>query len=233
MLLELVGTTLNLALLYIGLSKTSAIETSLISTTAPLFTVLMGILILKEKQEKHEWLGTILSFLGMITITIFPAVQAQNVDSSVIGNILIVTAILSESAYFIAAKKYYKKVPKLFVASISFLVGAVSFGLLSLWQNMGSISAVTTELSTNFSNTYVGFATFYMAVFGSIIGLTLYIKGQDAIEASEASLFRYLQPAVYLPLGVLVLNETITLSQWLGLGLILVGFVVAELGRKK
>ena len=67
-----------------------------------------------------------------------------------------------------------------------------------------------------------------MAIFGSVIGLIAYIKGQDKIEASEASLFSYLQPLIYLPLGVLLLKENISPQQLIGLGLIIIGVITAE-----
>ncbi len=72
--LELIGTTLALGLLYFGLDKTSAIEASFITTTTPIFIVLAGILYLKEKEEKHEWLGLALAFIGTALLTALPVI---------------------------------------------------------------------------------------------------------------------------------------------------------------
>jgi drug/metabolite transporter (DMT)-like permease len=72
-----------------------------------------------------------------------------------------------------------------------------------------------------------------MAIPGSVIGLISYIEGQDRIEASEASLFVYLQPLIYLPLGLILLQEKIFTQQLVGLGLILLGVIVAEKRRGK
>lgn len=233
-LLELVGTTTTLALMYLGVARTSAIEASLITTTAPLFLILLGVAVLKEKQEKSEWVGTAISFGGMILITVLPILSNGFVSygASFVGNLLVVAANLTESSYFIAAKKQYKNLPKLFVASLSFIVGSISFGLLSLWENHWGWESTVQQLTTSWQQPSAQFAVFYMAVLGSIIGLTAYIKGQDSIEASEAGIFRYLQPAVYLPLGVILLGERISSLQWLGLGLILAGFALAEMKRK-
>jgi drug/metabolite transporter (DMT)-like permease len=232
-LLELVGTTFNLGILYLGLERTTAIETSLITTTAPLFIVILSILFLREHEKKNEWFGLILSFVGVVLITALPVFTNGFIsqETSLIGNLLIVGANLLESIYYIAAKKQYQKIPKLFVASVSFIVGAITFGAAALWQSSWSLSNLTTELASNFQDQRVVFAVVYMAVFGSIIGLTAYIKGQNNIEASEASIFRYLQPLVYLPLGVIFLSEQVTLFQILGLVLILVGFFAAQYGR--
>jgi len=61
--LESLGTVFNLAILYLGLAKTTAIEASLIGTTGPIFITLAGIAFLKEKQENHEWAGLIFFIL--------------------------------------------------------------------------------------------------------------------------------------------------------------------------
>jgi drug/metabolite transporter (DMT)-like permease len=232
-LVELIGTTLNLGLLYLGVARTSAIEASLITTTAPIFTILLGIFLLKERQEKREWLGLVLSFGGMILLTLLPALThgAISYHLSLLGNLLIIGANIAESTYYITAKKAYKKLPKLMIASIGFVVGAISFGFLSLWEVGWSTTTLITDARVELSTVNVLIPVVYMAVFGSIIALTAYIKGQDIIEASEASLFRYLQPAVYLPLGVIFLKEPVYPLQLVGLVLILLGVFVAQLKK--
>lgn len=234
-LVELIGTTLNLGLLYLGVARTSAIEASLITTTAPIFTILLGIFLLKERQEKREWLGLVLSFGGMILLTLLPSLThgAISYHLSLLGNLLIVGANIAESTYYITAKKAYKKLPKLMIASIGFVVGAISFGLLSLWEVGWSTTILMTDARVELSTVNVLIPVVYMAIFGSIIALTAYIKGQDSIEASEASLFRYLQPAVYLPLGVIFLKEPVYPLQIVGLIFILLGVFVAQLKKRR
>ena len=67
-----------------------------------------------------------------------------------------------------------------------------------------------------------------MAIFGSIIGFTAYLKGQEGIEASEATLFTYLQPLIYIPMGILLLHENVSLIQIISLMIILIGVLIAE-----
>jgi drug/metabolite transporter (DMT)-like permease len=121
------------------------------------------------------------------------------------------------------AKKWYKNWPKLLVTTISFYVGTITFALLSLAELQWSLSEFITVVTQELQHPVVLWAAGYMALFGSIIGLTAYIKGQDGIEASEASLFTYLQPLVYLPLGYVLLNEKLSWYQVAALGLITLG----------
>ncbi|NCO12307.1 MAG: hypothetical protein COV78_03875 [Candidatus Pacebacteria bacterium CG11_big_fil_rev_8_21_14_0_20_34_55] len=234
-LLELIGTTLSLGLLYFGLNKTSAIEASFITTTTPIFIVLAGILYLKEKEEKHEWFGLTLAFIGTALLTALPVILNGNLFDglSLDGNLLIIGQNISIAIYYVLAKKHYKKLPKLFVASISFYVGITTFLFLSLLELNFSFSNFIAAIVNDFSSTSVWFATLYMAMFGSIIGLTSYIKGQDGIEASEAGLFTYLQPLIYVPLGIILLGEHIHPLQILSLIIIFTGVYFAEARFKK
>lgn len=229
-LLELVGTTLNLGLLYLGLQRTSAIETSLLATTAPVFTILLGMIFLKEKEERHEVVGLLFSLGGMFLITLLPLITNGSFSSqiSLLGNALILSATLAESSYYIMAKKVYHKLPKLFVATIGFLVGAISFGIISLAEVSWSLSSLVSVAVSELQVSSVQFAVGYMAILGSIVGLTAYIKGQENIEASEAILFRYLQPAIYLPLGVILLQEPVSIWQIVGLVLVVAGLTIAQ-----
>lgn len=228
--MELIGLTLTLALLYIGLDKTTALEASFISTTNPIFITLAGIIFLRERQEKREWQGLALTFLGTALLTLEPWFGSQNQinttssNQTLWGNLLIVGQNITATVYFILAKSRYKGLPKLFVAGVSFWVGLFSFLGLSLMEVQFSLTQLWTAIISDWSHPAVWIASIYMAVFGSIIGLTAYIQGQENVEASEASLFWYLQPLVYIPLGVLALKEVIT--PWQIVALILVGIGV-------
>lgn len=221
--IEIIGSGLALAALYVGLNLTSALEANLIATTVPIFVTLGGIFLLKERIEKHEFKGLSIAFVGTIFLTLIPffSLNGQFTHFSIWGNLLIILHNVANVFYFPLAKKVYKGLPKFFVSSVAFLVALVFFALLSLWES-GSIPIQELQ------NLNVLWPAFYMAIFGSIIGLTTYIKGQENIETSEASLFWYLQPLVYIPLGYFVLGEHINIFQIISLSTILFGVYLAE-----
>jgi drug/metabolite transporter (DMT)-like permease len=228
--IEVIGTIFCLGVLYLGLRQTTALEANLISSASPLFVTLGGIWILKEREEKHEWLGLALALSGTLLLIVLPLFQSMGGlrHVSVLGNLLILSSLIGNMVYIPLAKRYYAGIPKLFGTSIGFLVGAVSFSLISLTEMSGSLTQLWQIARIETQIPEVQTASIYMAVFGSIIGLTALIKGQDGIEVSEATLFGYLSPLVYLPLGYLILKEAPTPIQILGLSLTLVGVWIAE-----
>lgn len=232
-LLELLGTTLALFLIYEGLDRTSALEANLIATTSPLFTILAGVLILKEKQEKNETLGVGIALVATVLLIVLPGLQQiSNQSISLYGNVLVFIHTLVAGVYYVLAKKLYRKIPKFFATAVSFYVGMISFFIINLAQHGWSTAQLVNTTRAHFAYPSVWISTIALAVFGSLIGLTAYIKGQDGIEASEASFFFYLQPLVYIPLGYLLLGESVTPTQLGLLGIILAGVMIAERRQK-
>lgn len=229
--IESLQTIIALALIYEGLARTTALEASLIVTALPFFVTLGGIIFLREKEEPHEWAGLLLALSGTIFLAVEPAINGSLFDGriSLLGNLLVIAYNFGMAAYLLAAKKAYRQLPKFFTTSISFWLGLAAFALLSMWKQQlgpGELLAVSLE---QLKNPAVLFASLYMAVFGSIIGLTAYIIGQARMEASEASLFTYLEPLVYVPLAVFFLQEPVTPGVIVAMVLIAAGVLVAEI----
>jgi drug/metabolite transporter (DMT)-like permease len=234
-IIELIGTTVSLWLLYTGLQQTGAIEASLLSSSQPLFVTLGGIIILREKVEKNERIGLILAMLGTLVLVLLPLFNGMAVISgiSLAGNAMVMVSVALNMVYFPLTKKYYAKIPKLFAGVASFYLGLISFFLLS-WYEIGfSVSDLVNTTIQELTIPSVLLAGSYMAIFGSVIGYTAYLKGQDGIEASEASLFYYLQPLIYIPMGMMFLGEKVVPLQILALLLVIVGVLLAELRFRK
>ncbi len=231
-LLEVIQVSVGLSFLYLGLKETTALETSFIATSLPLFIIIGGIVFLREKQEKNEWLGLILAIIGTLIITLEPLWHGTDgFGGSLTGNLLILGYNISTAIYFLLAKKYYRKLPKLLVSGLSFYVGALTFAIFSLLELGGNLTNLVTAISIDLDSYLVWGVIAYAAILGSIVGLTAYIKGQDGIEASEASLFTYLQPVIYIPLGFWLLGEAASLGQIFALAIIILGVYIA--GKKK
>ena len=233
-LIEILGGTLALSLLYSGLSMTSAIEASLITTTTPIFVSVLAVMILKEREEKHEIIGLSIAFIGTLLLTLLPIFNGHSQLSgmSLTGNLLVITQNITIAFYYVLVKKHYQKIPKIFVATISFYVCLFTFAPLSALE-AGGISQLISAISQDLQHLSVWVAGGYMALFGSIIGFTAYLKGQEGIEASEATLFTYFQPLVYIPMGIWLLNENISSIQIISLLIILLGVVIAEKRTRK
>lgn len=233
---ESIGTALTLTLLYIGLQYTTSIEASLITATSPLFITLGGWFFLHEVIEKHERAGLGIALVGSLILALSPILisNGHNNTFSLLGSALIFLQELAYVAYLIMIKKHYQKIPKFFITTVSFYVGLITFLFLSWWELDFSTPVLLATISQElFQNRQLFLTSIYMALGGSILGLTAYLKGHDLIEASEASLFWYLQPLVAIPAGILVLHEKFTTAQIVAMLFILAGVFLAEKRKKR
>lgn len=229
-LLEILGTVISLLLLYEGVARTTAVEASLIAITWPIFVTIGGVLWLKEKEELHEFLGLILAIAGTTILVVKPLVNGTSFSANIIGNLLIVGQNISIAIYYLAAKKVYAPLNKWAVTHLSFWVGIIGFALLSFFD--GSPLSALSQVITN-PSPWPLTAIIYMAVAGSILGLTLYLIGQDKIEASEAAVFTYLEPVISIPAAMLLLRESVGPLEILGAAIIALGVYLVEVRPKK
>ena len=225
-LLELAGLAIPILILYEGMSRTSALEASLIGSTGPLFVILGGIVFLRERESKREWQGLALSFLGSALLILEPLWNGHGfVGSSLTGNVLILTHNIIWAFYAVFAKQYYKKKPPLALGSLYYLGTAAIYFIILSTQNL----LPNFELLTN---TYVLYPILYMAIFGGIIGNIFYLYAASRIEVSEANLFTYLNGIFAIPAAFLLLGETPSLTTLFAIVVIAYGVYRAELKPK-
>lgn len=222
---EVLGSVLALGALYLGLAKTSSVEANLISSTWPVILTFGGIFLLKEREQKNEYLGLFLAVIGTFILVGRPLLEGQ-ANGHLTGNLLVLLYSVLNAAYLLLAKKYYHQLNKWAVTFISFWTSAVSIFIVSLYLNFSPLEFLTSGLWNLSAWPLV--AILYMAIFGSIIGLSLYLLGQGLIEASEASLFSYLYPAIGIPASIILLGEAVSPIDIVALAIILVGVYIAE-----
>ncbi len=73
----------------------------------------------------------------------------------------------------------------------------------------------------------------YMSLISGFLAYILYQKGLEKIEASESSLFTYLQPLFGIPIAIILLKETTSIYFLVGAILIAIGVIYAEKHGKK
>lgn len=90
----LCGSIIAPLMLLHGLEETSAINTSLLLNTEPLFTVLIAFILLKERGAKKDYLSILLLLIGVVFITTGGEFQSLTLTTEITGNLLIVGACL-------------------------------------------------------------------------------------------------------------------------------------------
>jgi len=218
------ATTVALGFLFLGLSRTSVIETGLIGAVSPLIVTIGGMLFLKEHVTKREIRGILIALAGAL-LTVFSPFFTGDGQLRFTGNLFLVLYLISDASAILIAKSMLKqKFKPLLISSFSFLVGAVTIiptAIASLGLN--EILTAITNLPLSY---HLG--VWYMALISGSLAYFLFIRGERTIEAGEAVLFFYLHPIFSIPIAVFWLNETITPIFIVGALFIAIGVYVAE-----
>jgi drug/metabolite transporter (DMT)-like permease len=185
----------------------------------------MGILFLREREETHEWLGLFLSLTGISMVVLSPQLNHANgpiPPQAMLGNLLVIGTNIIATLNTFFVKKVYRKLSKPLISSVNVIFGTFLFILLNL-VTTGPLPLHSLAIPA------VLFAVMYMAFFGTMLATSLELYGYNLIEASEASLFQYLEPLIYVPLAILWLQEPISPFQLGGLATILIGVTLAAI----
>lgn len=216
LLLAFLGGPVCLLLSFYGLSKTSAIEASILGSSSPLFTVLMCVIFLRETITRKEWKGLIITLIGTSIIVFEPIITGHNhVKLSFEGNLLIILSNLIWTIFLISSKKI--RVDPIYLSFYSFLLSIIFFFIIALSQG------IPLQL-----NSLALPGVLYMAIGGSVIGFWAYQEGHKRIEASEAVIFTYLNPAFAIPLSIFWLHEYFSPVAIMATLIIFMGVYISE-----
>jgi len=223
-LLGFLGTPLTLILLFVGYTKTTSMDGVLISSTAPIFITIGGAIFLKEKVTFKERVGLLIAVLGSLITISQPLLEGGFLKSqNLFGNLLVFGSVISWTAFTLLSKFYFRKHHPFVITAFCFFVGLIVIFPLAILEKGFQIF--------NFQFSIFNFSAFmgilYMSIFSSVIAYTLYEYGLSLIEASEATLFAYLQPIFAAPLSLLWLGEKITFPFLVGAIVITCGIFIS------
>lgn len=220
--------TFHIFFFFSALQKTTAINASVLSLTVPIFSVIVGWTLLREKVYVINIVGIILGAIGAIIVIGLPLIFLGNLTSSVlIGNILMILSSLSFVGGAILSKFMLKRYSPLLIVASSFLIGAISFLPLALIEQFKN-PAWYHQL------TIIGiFGLMYLTLLSSICAYFLFEWGVEKVGVIRADLIQYIQPSIAASLAVPILHERISYSFIVGTCLIVLGVYWGTLGKSE
>lgn len=224
-LIAILGTNLNLGFFFFGVKYSPAINSSVITATSPVFTLLLAHIYLREKLSSKLLSGALLALLGTIVIIGMPIFGLD--IKTTLGSLALLASTLAWVGYDLISKKALKKYKPLTVTFFTMALGALFF-----------IPAATSDL-INFPNWYNHLSKegvlglFYGIIFASFIAYSFWQKGLSKTTASQASFTFYLLPVSGIIFSIILLHEKFNPILIVGSIIILTGIILAEYHRKK
>ena len=215
------GITGNIMFYFLGLQRTYAINATIIASGAPIVTLFLAHIFLKEKVSIRKFLGFLLGAVGLVVIILQP-IRTHEIDGSVFGNLFLVMAILCAVIQTIIGRSILTKYNPITFTFWAFIIGAASFLPLAAYEYM-TIPHLVISLDWRGIMGIV-----YGSIFSSAIAYSLFAWGLSKISATDTSLIAHLDPIIGTLLGYIVLHEPITSTFIWGALCIFVGIYIAE-----
>ncbi|HBP87052.1 MAG: DMT family transporter [Nitrospira sp.] len=199
-----------------GLQFIGAGAAGIIIGASPAITAFLSSLILKDVPLRVIWLGCLVSFLGVLSISGRSAVEGFG-SNPLLGGILVVCALVSWALYTIGCRKTMERFSPLTVTWITLLTSLIfEIPLLALNHKVLVAGLETVSVSG-------WLALLYVMVFATALGQQAWLYGVKGIGPSRAGIFGNLIPVSALCFSLVILGEPVGLREISGIGLILLG----------
>lgn len=186
-----------------------------LNSLTPLFTLISGMMFFQLQANWIKITGVLLGLGGALML-----VLSDHPDTGGGGHAFYaMLCVLATVCYAINSNvisKYLRDQPPAAIASAAFILTGGLF-LIGLWWSDGWQAAMTHPQGLEALG-YIG----YLAAFGTVVGSIIYFWLLQRTGALFATSVTYLLPIVALAVGLLD-NETVTIQEMLGTGIILTG----------
>lgn len=202
------------------------ISSSIVALVFAFSTFLTGIfsaIWLKEKSfPPHKLMGLIIAILGLVSLLYK---TLDNSTALLIGVFWVMVSNVIYSFSGVMFKKYTVNVQldAIVLTAGSLVVAVVLYGI-TLWWVEGRL------LPINYSNKMLC-STLYLGVAGSALGYVLFMYILKNLRANQVSLLALVTPVFAMALGAALNNEVISINQYIGTGLVLLGLVFYNFKR--
>ena len=224
---SIIGLTIFMMIMGEGLKRTSAIETSLIFLTGPIFMYILSIEVLKEKFNAKILLGLLVALFGSVVVVAGPLLNAPSgmqQNDHFIGNLLILIGVFISVVGTIMIKPILNKIEPLQVTTLRFIVVTACI-LPIVYVQQKSFGSIT------WSNEVI-FALVFNIFMGSIIAYLLYHFGLKRISGEQSSVLHYLDPLAGVLGAIFILSDKLTPLIILGGALTVLGIYLSEVKIK-
>lgn len=206
----LVGSVFAPLMYFFALTKTFAVNVTLIAHLQPLFVSILGFYFLKEILKKHDFVVIILIIFAAILTT------SRTVDNLIkfkignYGDLTVLFATLSWAIVAIPGKRLTERISSITIVSYRFLVASAVFIPVLLYLDQLVVKSI------------------YQILMGVLVGLgyIFYYEGLKRVKANQVALAELSSPFFTAILAWLFLGEVITLMQAIGAILMIIGLYI-------
>lgn len=183
----------------------------------PIIVTVIAVLTKQEKFSRYKLVGLLLSTFGLVLVL---GVALKGINP--FGVTLALGAALVYALYILVGNRVLQTTTPLVSTTLISTSAALTYGIIGL-----PIGGATWNLSWG---TWLGIGG--IAFFSTVIAILTFFEGMKRIGATSASIISTMEPVMTVSLGVIMLNESLTLLQVAGGIFVVGGGVLAVMSPK-
>lgn len=217
-ILGIFSVTLHHLLINAGQQYVSAVASSILSQSIPLFTLLISAFVLKQRIQLKQWGCILLGLVGAVLVI----TADRGVEPPSLYSLFIVLAAVAWAIYFNLYKKF-----TLNYDVLSMMCYVIWFGTLPLLLFSPHLpqAVMAASWQANLSIVLLG-------IFPSALAHVLWGSVLKTLPLTQASSFLYCTPLVAIALGLIMTGERPSLGVLIGGAIIIISLIIMNYIKK-
>jgi drug/metabolite transporter (DMT)-like permease len=206
-----------------GLKFTTPTIGAVIIALIPVFTPVFAFTFLKEKLSSYNYLGIIVSFMGVVIMLL---TSNFTISTSVTGVLMLFFAVFSAIFYSIVLLKMTARYDPLSLITYQNLVGLVLFlPLFLVFESEGFLDVRITHKLV--------WALLSLAIFASSLAFIFFAHVIKRLGVSRANVYSNLIPVFTAVFSFFIIGEEFTLRKTIGMLIVISGVFLAQVKSRK
>ena len=189
------GLVTNQCCYTIGLSITSPVNASIVTTSMPIFAMILAFIILKEPITAKKAGGVAIGCAGAVILIVTSAAAANSKVGDIRGDLFCLGAQFSFALYLALFSPLVRRYSVITVNKWMFTYAAIMI-LPFTFGHVSSIDYASIPTST-------WLETGFVVIFGTYVSYILMMIGQHTLRPTVVSIYNYVQPIVSVTVSVL------------------------------
>ncbi len=221
----MLGILLNQGCFIIGVSFTSPGEASLVTTTMPMWVMLLAWLFLKEPITIKKAGGIVLGAAGALILVLGGKGSIAGGDNPALGDFIVLMAQLSYALYLTIYRNFIKKYSLVTLMKWMFL----SASIVGIPSTIGFIKA--TDWASISVSEWLGIG--YVVFFATYIAYICIMIGQKNLRPTIVGMYNYVQPIVATIVGISLGMDHFSLLKAIAVVLIFSGVYLVTISKAR
>lgn len=214
----------NQGVFIFGLSLTSPIDASIVTTTLPIVTMIVAAIYLKEPVTNKKVLGIFVGAMGAL-ILILSSQSAAGGGGSIWGDLLCLTAQISFSIYLTVFKGLSQRYSPITLNKWMFVYASMCYIPFSYHD--------VAVIDWNGISTAAWLQVGYVVVGGSFLAYICIMTAQRLLRPTVVSMYNYMQPIVASIVTIIIGLGTFNLEKGIAIALVFLGVYIVTQSKSR